>query len=463
MSIQDKIERIIKQIHILFSESPVISGEENKVIVDKTKIFPILEQLNLAIYEMMDQYEATVQSRELAQRRTEKEGKDLVERISQQTEDIYAASLIYTDDALNQVQKLMESALTQSRGIWERLLEDLEQEKRRVKEDQMELTEQLRDFKDSRKYQVIIEEHNRERERLEKEHAAAAEKKIKNEARHFPLNIKPEIKVNPAYFERHKQLFGKEVTMWPEDNYTEESEIPQTEAPEEESVETAKNPPVAPLQENAASRETADTLSGHSVLRETAADILGAVLGKTSGNLGKPKGDSETEPKEPGLPSEDTSPEDQSEGIAEDLNKLQTEEEASDLFLLQPVRVEDIPPILLSGEEESLVYGSDSTREDQESQSSEQLPEDWDIPPMPEDWDIPPMPKNGGEAGELPLSGALEEEEKKPFVLPEVRVDLNAEYFKWKKENAGETQEGEQPKQELPRKKLLFGKKSGSK
>lgn len=417
MSIQDKIERIIKQIHILFSESPVISGEENKVIVDKTEIFPILEQLNLAIYEMMDQYEATVQSRELAQRRTEKEGKDLVERISQQTEDIYAASLIYTDDALNQVQKLMESALTQSRGIWERLLEDLEQEKRRVKEDQMELTEQLRDFKDSRKYQVIIEEHNRERERLEKEHAAAAEKKIKNEARHFPLNIKPEIKVNPAYFERHKQLFGKEVTMWPEDNYTEESEIPQTEAPEEEYVETAKNPPAAPLQENAVSRETADTLPGHSILRETAADILGAVLGKTSGNLGKPKGDSETEPKEPGLPSEDTSPEDQSEGIAEDLNKLQTEEEASDLFLLQPVRVEDIPP----------------------------------------------MPKNGGEAGELPLSGALEEEEKKPFVLPEVRVDLNAEYFKWKKENAGETQEGEQPKQELPRKKLLFGKKSGPK
>ena len=100
MSIQDKIERIIKQIHVLFSEGTVIPGEENKVIVDKTDIFPILEQLNLAIYELMDQYEATVRSRELAQRKSEKEGKELVERISQQTEDIYAASLIYTDDAL---------------------------------------------------------------------------------------------------------------------------------------------------------------------------------------------------------------------------------------------------------------------------------------------------------------------------------------------------------------------------
>lgn len=428
MSIQDKIERIIKQIHILFSEGQVISGEENKVIVDKTEIFPILEQLNLALYEMMDQYEATVQSRELAQRRTEKEGKDLVERISQQTEDIYAASLIYTDDALNQVQKLMEDALAQSRSIWEQFTEELEQEKRRVKEDQMELTEQLRDFRDSRKYQVIIEEHNRERERLEKEYAAAAEKKIQNEAKHIPLNIKPEIKVNPAYFERHKQLFGKEVKMWTEEDMSNDAEASPKEIAESASLEAEED-------------SKTDSLPGNSVLRETAADILGAVLGKTSGGLGKPKEREEAEQSDP-EPS-----------VRKGSAGSQTEDTAEDASLLSPVRVEDIPPILLSEEEESPLSVSDSGQEDQ------------DIPPMPqtrpEDWDIPPMPQTHPE--DLLLTQEMEEEQKKPFVMPEVRVDLNAEYFKWRKENAGDPEEGDRPEQEPLKKKFLFGKKSGTK
>lgn len=429
MSIQDKIERIIKQIHVLFSEGPVISGEENKVIVDKTDIFPILEQLNLAIYELMDQYEATVQSRELAQRRSEKEGKELVERISQQTEDIYAASLIYTDDALNQVQKLMEDALAQSRGIWEQFIEDMEQEKRRVKEDQMELSDQLRDFKDSRKYQIIIEEHNRERERQEKEQTTAAEKKIKNEARHFPLNIKPEIKVNPAYFERHKQMFGKEVTMWPEETYTAESENFRDETAKEARSE-AEDKSVS-----AAAAEVPDTLPGKSALKETAADILGAVLGKTSGSIGKGKDAKGTEGKTAELSAE--------EGSAK-LPDTNAEEKSP---LLQPVRVEDISPVLLPGEE-SLAALADSALEDE------------DLPL--EDEDLLPMPETAASLEESRRSADLEEE-RKPFVMPEIKVDLNAEYFKWRKDNTGEGGEEEPPEEEPPKKKFLFGRKSGSK
>lgn len=414
MSIQDKIERIIKQIHVLFSEGTVIPGEENKVIVDKTDIFPILEQLNLAIYELMDQYEATVRSRELAQRKSEKEGKELVERISQQTEDIYAASLIYTDDALNQVQKLMEDALAQSRGIWEQFLEDMEQEKRRVKEDQMELSDQLRDFKDSRKYQVIIEEHNRERERREKELAAVAEKKIKNEAKHIPLNIKPEIKVNPAYFERHKQLFGKEVTMWTEETESPEAATFRDERKEAPSLKTEQES--APATAPAAST----VLAGKSALKETAADILGAVLGKTSGSLQNAKGN---EPEEEG---EDIAP----ILLPEDFPPIHLEEEEDPNGAQEN---QDLPPIHLEEEEDPI--------EDQK------------------DWDLPPMPENAAEPEELSRAVALEEE--KPFAMPEIRVDLNAEYFKWRKGNTGE--EGETPEQSPPRKKFFFGGKSGTK
>ena len=204
MSAQDKIERTLKRIHVLFAEGETPAGDPGKVIVDKTEVFSILDDLNQAIYEMMDQYEMTSQSRELAHRRTEKKTQELIARVERQTEDVYAASLLYTDDALNKVYRLMAEALTASETIWRRLWQDVEEEQRKVKEDQLELHGQLQDFKDSNKYLNIIEDYNREREKQEKEAQAdkGPVKKIQNEAKHYPMREKPEIRINQAYFER---------------------------------------------------------------------------------------------------------------------------------------------------------------------------------------------------------------------------------------------------------------------
>ncbi len=204
MSAQDKIERTLKRIHVLFAEGESPAGEPDKVIVNKTEVFSILDDLNQAIYEMMDQYEMTSQSRELAHRRTEKKSQELIARVERQTEDVYAASLLYTDDALDRVYRLMTEALSASESIWSRLRQDVEEQQRKVKEDQLELHGQLQDFKDSNKYLNIIEDYNREREKQEKEAQAdkGQVKKIQNEAKHYPMREKPEIRINQAYFER---------------------------------------------------------------------------------------------------------------------------------------------------------------------------------------------------------------------------------------------------------------------
>lgn len=199
MSVQDKIERILKRIHVLLAEGQPFAGDSDKVIVDKNEVFSTLEELNLIIYEMMEQYEATSQSRELAQRRSEKKGEELIERVSRQTEEVYAASLIYTDDALNKIYHLMTEALNASQNIWSSLSREVEQEQRKIKEDQLELREQLQDFKDSNKYLNIIQNYNREQQ---EKASPGPEKKIQNQAKHYPMKIMPEIKVNPAYFER---------------------------------------------------------------------------------------------------------------------------------------------------------------------------------------------------------------------------------------------------------------------
>lgn len=209
MSTQDKIERIFKQIHLLLSEGETLPGKPDKVIVDKQEVFPILEELNVVLYEMMDQYEATSQARELAERRSEKRGEEMIERVSRQAEDVYAASLIYTDDALNKIYHLMEDAMISTQKIWNQVDQELDKEKRKVKEDQLELREQLQDFKDSRKYIAMLEDCKREREKQEKD-ADTPEKRIQNEAKHYAAKSNPEIKVNKAYFERREKLQEEE-------------------------------------------------------------------------------------------------------------------------------------------------------------------------------------------------------------------------------------------------------------
>lgn len=243
MSTQDKMERILKEVHLLISEGEPVPGNTEKVIIDKQKMFSTLEKLNLAVYEIMDQYEVTAQSRELAFRRSEKRSEELLERISSQAEDVYAASLIYTHDALNLVQNLMEKAISDSREIWRKLILDMENEKHQVHKDQAELREQLQDYKDSNKYLVMLEECNREREKQEKKASGEPEKKIQNEAKHYSMRGAPEIKVNPAYFHRRgMEVPGEETPVTGKTEAAAESS--ENEFADITMVEGAKTAPV---------------------------------------------------------------------------------------------------------------------------------------------------------------------------------------------------------------------------
>ena len=233
MSIQDQFERILKKIHIALSQGETVPDNPEKVIVDKKEVLSILENLNIVVYEMMDQYEATVNARELAHRRNEKKGEELIERLEGQAEDVYAAALIYTDDAMNRVRELMDETLISSRKLMEETLaanrelmenmlasnqeifstlhQEIENKKMKVRQDQQQLYAQMKDFKDCNKYFLMIEECNKERMKQEKLEESS-EKCIQNEAKHYALSVKPEIKVNPAYFQRRGLELTEDIT-----------------------------------------------------------------------------------------------------------------------------------------------------------------------------------------------------------------------------------------------------------
>lgn len=216
MSLQDRMEQILKNIHLLFSESKPYDEDGTWIIVEKEKVFEQLEQLNLAVYDMMDSYEMTNQKHQLAQRRCEKQGEEIIRKASSHADDIYAASIMYTDDAINRICHIMDDANDSVRKIFRGLNNEMERERERVRHNQLELTSQLQDFADTNKYIRLIEEINKklEREHMEEEQARK-EKRIQNEGKSYS-DIQPEIRVNEEYLERrerHYELTPLEINV----------------------------------------------------------------------------------------------------------------------------------------------------------------------------------------------------------------------------------------------------------
>lgn len=207
MSIQDKIEHILKEIHVLFSQSHGYEKDNARIVVEKQKMFELLEQLNRAVYEVMDEYEVTRQKHELSERRSQKRGEEIIDKANKHADDIYAATIIYTDDALSRIQYIMEDANKSVQRIFRKMNTELGSEKERVRQNQFELKEQLRDFADTDKYLKAIKENDRKREKEQQEKTDKYQgKRILNEGKSYSA-IQPEIKINKAYFQQEDRHY----------------------------------------------------------------------------------------------------------------------------------------------------------------------------------------------------------------------------------------------------------------
>lgn len=272
MSPQDKVERVLKEIHVTFSKSETYSGHPDKVIIDRKKFLGLLDRLNQGIYDMMDQYEQTRQSRNNAERAFRKKGDEIIEAANANAEDVYAASVIYTADMIGAIRDLMDQTNDSMNDLFMQFRKDLREQKDRLQSHENELQGQLADLADTKKYLSIIDDINRERARknrnLEAEKEAGAqyarsmvyippsEPDIKINEQYFensgtknpekmagePLAVeKPDIKVNTdaAYFKwRESQKNQTDTENAPEEAKTSQ-EYPNPEFPDEASIRRA--------------------------------------------------------------------------------------------------------------------------------------------------------------------------------------------------------------------------------
>lgn len=195
MSAQDKTEQVLRALHVMLAQSRVYDAEHGLVIVDKREMIQLFSELNQCIYEIMDEHELTRKGRDEAERLARKKGEEIITDASKKAEDVYAASVLYTDEALRLVQDIMQEAAESIKEVCDRMEGDIQKERQRVKRDQLDLKGYLQDLKDTDEYLKLIDDRNKKK---------AKEKLSEVEAETATYAAaKPEIRINEDYFREH--------------------------------------------------------------------------------------------------------------------------------------------------------------------------------------------------------------------------------------------------------------------
>ncbi len=197
MSTQSNIEKVLKNLHVLLAKSEKYALDEKKIVVEKKKILDLLTELNTCIADIMDEYEVTKQSRDKAERDFQRQSDKIIEDANKKAEDIYAASVMYTDEALRRVNSIVDETNVSISKIYEDMSKKLKEQEKLIRENQLELASELQDLRDTEKYLKLMEERNKE---IEKEKKSEEKNEIKRPS--IYANRQSEIKINEEYFEK---------------------------------------------------------------------------------------------------------------------------------------------------------------------------------------------------------------------------------------------------------------------
>ena len=124
-------------------------------------------------------------------------------------DDIYAASVLYADRSLQEVEAELSATSDGYTAVYEDFMARIKEQKEEIKKNRLDLKSSLQDLIDTQKYMNLIEDENlrlaKEKERLESGKKGSSKGKPKEQAKDKEKEkdfsaIKPEIKVNEEYF-----------------------------------------------------------------------------------------------------------------------------------------------------------------------------------------------------------------------------------------------------------------------
>ncbi len=161
---QEKLEQIMRQIYLMLSNCEESAYSSEDLIVPKKRIFQLLEELNYTVYDLMEQYEGTVASRERGLAEHERKMAQIKEEAKGRADDTYAASLLYAREMFMDMRKTTEQLCQNLRKEYNEALRSYEESLQYLQENEESMVAQMSVMMDSKKYLRLIEQQNKEKE-----------------------------------------------------------------------------------------------------------------------------------------------------------------------------------------------------------------------------------------------------------------------------------------------------------
>lgn len=159
-----RVEEILKKIHVLFAKGEAYQNSPDMIILSKSEMFALLEELNEAMYEVLDQYEATTRAKELAKLETEREASEIIAESKRDAEQIHAASLVYTDTMLDEVTNVINETKESIRQQYLEMLAKMDDELEALKVNRDGVKDNLAELHESERYINMLDEVRKARD-----------------------------------------------------------------------------------------------------------------------------------------------------------------------------------------------------------------------------------------------------------------------------------------------------------
>ncbi len=153
----EDVEEILKKIHIMFAKCEALEGTPDRVIVSKQEMFVLLEELNKAIYGVLDRYEATTRSREMALLEQNRKAAQVEADAHAKADDVQASACLYTDGVLGKVKDMLEDTKKNLKHQLIELMAAIEGEQATLDDNKENVRDELSQYQDGTTYLELLE------------------------------------------------------------------------------------------------------------------------------------------------------------------------------------------------------------------------------------------------------------------------------------------------------------------
>ena len=130
-------------------QSPV---DPNLILADRRDFANHIDRVEKILQDVLDEYEAILEQRGEIERAARRESDQIISNAESRADDVYAASIVYTDNMIGSLQTIIDDTNDSLNGVIRRFRKEMRRQKDLLKKNEIELQAELLQLKDNKKY-----------------------------------------------------------------------------------------------------------------------------------------------------------------------------------------------------------------------------------------------------------------------------------------------------------------------